>query len=97
MAPKKKVQHKCGYCPDTCKGTKSLQCTVCEQWHHMVCIDGMTDEFFAYLDKQMKDGTFCWMCDKCTSVTKKMLGQMSQLSRRVGELEDNEKLNKARW
>ena len=63
----------------------------------MVCIDGMSDEFFAYLDKQMKDGIFCWTCDKCTSITKKMLGQMSQLSRRVGELEENEKLNKTKW
>ena len=66
---KNKVKAKCGYCPDSTPGTECLKCTMCDMWHHRGCIEGMSQEFFKYLESQMKDGNMGWTCKKCTVVT----------------------------
>ena len=98
MAPKAKVvKFKCGYCPDSCSGKKSLKCSLCDQWHHQECIEGMSAEFFSYLDEQIKKGTFTWYCEKCAVITKKVLNQMTDLTTRVEKLEEHHEANLAQW
>ena len=88
MPPKKKVKDKCGYCPDSTTGKEGLKCTMCDMWHHRECIDGMSQEFFSYLDKEMKEGKMSWMCDKCTGITKKIMHNVTLLTGRVEKVEE---------
>ena len=85
---KKKVAFPCGHCGKTTSGTQSLQCRICDFWHHSECIDGMTDRWFNSLDEMKKQsGVGMWLCEKCLITSDKLNKQLNILSQRVDKLE----------
>ena len=95
MPPKKKVMFPCGNCGKTV-GSGSLQCNICDFWHHKNCIPGMTDAFLDTL-LTMKEamGSTCWICEKCTHATKKLHKDVVGIAKRMDKVEGDVKANKS--
>ena len=91
MPPKKKTEFPCGFCKETTSSTHSIQCIICEFWHHKKCIPGMTDEYYKQVTRLKEDiGTVYWLCEKCDVFNKKMMQSMNQLTKRMETLETRE-------
>ena len=95
MPPKKKTEFPCGFCKETTSSTHSIQCIICEFWHHKECIPGMTDEYYKQVTSLKEAiGTVYWLCEKCDVFNKKMMQSMNQLTKRMETLETREEANR---
>jgi hypothetical protein len=95
--PPKVIKSPCGYCNASCTQDACIQCTICEFWHHKKCITGMSNEYFQYLQDDLKEsGNIMWLCEKCKVTTKKLLTKMSQLTVRMDRVEERVTTNETK-
>ena len=83
-----KTKFPCGNCNKTTSGCASLQCSICEMWHHRECVAGMTKEAYQQL-VSMKEtmGYSFFLCGKCEKVHKKVWQAVTKLGHRVDTVE----------
>ena len=93
---KPKVKFPCGNCAKTTSGAGSLQCTICDYWHHKKCIPGMTDAYFdMVLHMKESMGSHCWLCEKCQHATKKLHKEVIVVAKRLDKVETDVLANKS--
>ena len=76
------------------KNDSAIQCQLCDLWIHQKCAD-MSDALFKELVYQIENGGGAfWSCKSCRSATAKLNKKITEIYKKVEELETETKDNK---
>jgi len=74
----------------------AIQCVICGLWIHLKPCSGMTDEFFKYLEEQIKaTGSAYWACRPCLSYSQAITQKVKVIEKDIETLKGDVKDNKA--
>lgn len=90
MAPPRKKDYPCLKCSQHCKqGSKSVKCTLCDEWVHVDCVDEISDDMYRLLLAQEKTGGGCfWACVSCRNFASKFSKLGKELDKRLTAVEE---------
>ena len=77
------------------KNDYAIQCNLCDLWVHQKCVD-ISDTFFKELVYQIENnGGGFWSCKSCRSATAKLNKKITEIFKKVEDLEEVTKENKS--
>ena len=97
MPPRtRKADFPCMKCGEHCKkGTKAIQCALCEIWIHQTC-SKLDDSIYKYLVQEFDcNGRISWHCDSCDVASRKLNAQLVVITKRLDDLEESHKKGNA--